>query len=437
MAYPEEQTDPLQQILSQINPQSQGDSGVLGMLTQLLSPASAEAAQRSVDPWQRQYQELQLRSREQAQRNQEALRQQQMQQQQQQFEARQAQQKATATAKSQPPDISAVLKALQPQQQGSQVPELDIRSVSPTTGTPYFSNYKAADYASPEEKQRVAQLYAERQAKVAEQAQPRAGGGAELRAQVAASLKGKLPDAELTQFLDAHFPETKKQKELTPEQTGKLWKFNPSTRDFDPVPPELTNLSGQELQKQGYRAYSDKQRSAVDEMKDIGTALQQLQSAISDIQGKNAIALKTSQLTGGNFGGPEGAVFQKAATNFTTIFDKFLGGVRGAGSPQMQAIRQKVLPSIISSGEVTNTLMKDLTDLVQAMGDSRLKSVVGGEAFKASELDTQANKVLDSFAKQHGVGEVPESLPAGAKPTGRTAGGKPVYLLPNGKHVVE
>ncbi len=222
-------------------------------------------------------------------------------------------------------------------------------------------------------------------------------------------------------------------KPLTPEQSSKLWRFNPDTRDFDPVPSEMMNLPPAELTKQGYRVYTDKQRGVVDELKDVDVAFDQLRSAVNNIKGKNVAQLKGSELTGGNFGfGPEGAVLQKARTNFTTIMDKFLGGTRAAASPQMQEIRSKVIPSILSSNKVSDTLMNDLEGLIKTMQNNRLKTVVGRQAFSKVDqdvIDTQAKKVLQEYKNPTKTAPAAQQGPL----TGTSKSGRPIISNDGGK----
>jgi hypothetical protein len=202
--------------------------------------------------------------------------------------------------------------------------------------------------------------------------------------------KQGVPEKQIAERLDAEFPLTN--KEIPVEKLSKLFKFNPETESFDAAP---ANLTDQQAREQGFRTYDQKQRESVESLKDVRVAFQQFKSALAGIQGKSALDLKTSQLSGGNLGGPEGAIFQKDATNFTTIFDKFLGGVRGAASPAMQAIRMKVLPSIISSQQVSDRLMNDMEDLIKEMSSTHIRAAIGNtpQADMAS-VDKKANKIL-------------------------------------------
>ena len=270
------------------------------------------------------------------------------------------------------------------------------------------------------------------------------------RANLASIIKAnypKLPDSELTKLLDAQFPKEPATKPVPIEKLSKLFKYNPETNDFIAAPGNLTE---KQMIDEGYRTYDEKIRSKVGELSDVKLAFQQFKSAINDIRDKSAIELKTSELTGGNFGGSEGAVYKKDSINFTTIFDKFLGGVRGAASPQMQEIRSKVLPSIISSGKVSDRLMKDLEELIDAMSQERINTSLGSNvALNINALNAKADKVLASAGMGGGragtkVGGIAaqdatplKAIPAGAVDIHRTSNGKPVYRLPNGKLWVE
>lgn len=290
----------------------------------------------------------------------------------------------------------------------AQEPDVIFRGVTPGTGTPYFSNYQAPEGYAPEaDRQAFNTALEQRNQRIATRQAAPSGGLDPATLTKASELatvleQAKVPSDVRTMILQRTFPGFKSEKDLTPEQTSKMWKYNPDTQDFDPVPPELTGKSGKELQAMGFRVISDKQRSAVDEMKDVQTAFQQLSSAVRGVQGKGALSLKASELTGGNFGGDEGALFKKARTNFTTIFDKFLGGVRGAASPQMQAIRDQVLPSIFSTGTLSDKLMSDLQELINTMSDSRLKSVVGSTAYNATQQNRAAQQVLNTWQAERG-----------------------------------
>ena len=432
---------------------------LLSLLASLLSPSEADAATRrtsapvanqtqAVDPQTALFKQLQMSNE---------VKRQQMTQQNNDLRARDiAVREAKQTAATNPPDINAQLsKVLQPQApqqpQGNMAEPL-FRGVTPGTGTPFFSNYRAPEGYAPEaDRQKFQQDVAAYDAQKAAAAQPKESTGGMSQADIAGASQlakilhaNNVPPETAQLIMRQTFPSLEKAKQdeaaskpLTTDQMGKLWKFNPETKDFDPVPPDMTHLTGRELQAKGFRTYSDKQRGMVDEIKDVGVALQQLRSSVADIQGKSAFDLKASQLTSGQFGGPEGAVFQKAATNFTTIFDKFLGGVRGAASPQMQAVRSKVLPTILSTQAVSDKLMGDLEDLITQMGDSRLKTVVGGEQFNAAQMNAAAEKVLKTFEAESGKpAAAASSQPKGApaNQTGIPPGRVPM-LNPDGKPV--
>lgn len=240
------------------------------------------------------------------------------------------------------------------------------------------------------------------------------GGNFQERAATAAKLKAAgVPEPEIPKALNAMYPDT--QPELGVDKLSKLFLYDSKTNGFKPAP---ANLTDQQAQEQGYRMYDEKTRKDVNELKDVDIAFQQLKSAVGDIKDKSALQLKGSELTGGNFGfGPEGAVFKKATTNFTTVFDKFLGGVRGAASPQMQAIRAKVLPSIISTGQVSDRLMGDLQDLISQMSDSRIRAAIGDQP-NLDAVNAQADKVLATFA-------APKGPAAGTAQGTPSAGGTP------------
>lgn len=194
--------------------------------------------------------------------------------------------------------------------------------------------------------------------------------------------------------IERQFPKVTANKPVPIDKLSKLFKYNPETNEFIAAPGNLTE---KQMIDEGYRTYDEKTRSKVGELSDVKLAFQQFKSAIADIANKSAIELKASELTGGNFGGPEGAIYKKDSINFTTIFDKFLGGVRGAASPQMQAIRSKVLPSIISTGKVSDRLMSDLESLIDTMSQERIKTAVGANvALDTKTLNAKAEKVLAS-----------------------------------------
>lgn len=256
-------------------------------------------------------------------------------------------------------------------------------------------------------------------------------------------MLGKLPKevaGPLFQALGV-LPQGVMGKPVTPQVFSKMMKFNPDTMEFDAPGADLADASSTDLMKQGYKMYSEPQMRAVNEIKDTNVAFQQLRSAVQDIKGKSAPELLASQYTSGNVGGPEGAIFKKATTNFTSIFDKFLGGTRGAASPMMQQVRAKVLPTIFSTGEVSDRLMTDLDSLIKTMGENRVKSVIGGTAYDTAAQDKQAAKVLNTWAKDQSAAPAPRqsgALPGQAQsaiPAGRVPvlnpQGKPVTLPAN------
>ena len=311
--------------------------------------------------------------------------------------------------------ILAALSQGQAPQAGPNLPRMTATSLSPETGQDTSRTFALQGYGGQigfnPQTGAFTNVGLPGQEKAAS-AQPTQVDSAGKRAALAAQLKGKIPEAEITKLLDTQFPETNKAMPI--EKLSKLFRYNPDTQGFEAAPSNLTDA---QAQAQGFRTYDEKTRNAVNELKDVNIAFQQLRSAVNDIQGKSALGLKASELTGGNIGGPEGAVFKKASTNFTTIFDKFLGGVRGAGSPQMQAIRSKVLPSIISSPEVSDKLMGDLEDLINQMSDSRIRAAIGDQPnVNMKAINQKAEQVLRTF---NGKGQAsttqPPSSPAGQK----------------------
>jgi hypothetical protein len=213
---------------------NQEQPDLLQMLADYFGPASAEAAQRRTpvanqiqDPTEALFRQLQ-------QANQ--MRRMQMSEQQNQLRERELklrEQKATPPS---PGNIQAQLQQiLQGQGQGGDIPELDIRSRNSQTGTPYFSNYRAAPGSSPEEQARVDQLYQERQGKVATaQAASKGKGGISEDVLAQASQlstilsAAKVPPETISLILRTTFPsigDAKRTEGVKPIAQDKLANF--------------------------------------------------------------------------------------------------------------------------------------------------------------------------------------------------------------------
>lgn len=265
------------------------EPNILSMLASLLQPDEAEAA--APDPWTQRYKEMQLQSQMQSRQRQLQLQAERMHQQQQQFAQRQEQ----TAQKNAPQDLQTIQAQLAQILQGGQnqgndfgVPDLDIRSRNPQTGTPYFSNYRAADYENPERKADVERQYAERQGKVAaaRATQPNRGSGLgeDMLAQ-ASQLStilnaAKVPNETISVILRATFPGIQDAKQaqtakLVPQD--KLANFyhkqtgEPATTAFADTEPDQKTL------KRDYISLSSKDKEKLG-------AIQQLENTIAQYE---------------------------------------------------------------------------------------------------------------------------------------------------------
>jgi hypothetical protein len=268
------------------------DFDIISMLSSLLSPAEAEAAPRTQvanqiqDPTAQLLKQLQLANQQKrmemtGQANQ--LREREL---------------ALREQKSRPPQQQDIQAQLAQILQGSGVnrqadndfgiPDLDIRSRNPATGTPYFSNYRAADFDSPERKAQVNQLYQERQGKVAaaRAAQPKAEGGLDEATLARASQlstilnAAKVPNETIGVILRATFPGIHKAKQAQtakPVPQDKLGNFYhkqtgaPATEAFTDTEPD------QETLKRDYISLNPKDKEKLG-------AIQQLENTITQYE---------------------------------------------------------------------------------------------------------------------------------------------------------
>lgn len=216
---------------------------------------------------------------------------------------------------------------------------------------------------------------------------------------------------------------------LSVERLSKLSKFNPENRLFEPAPDGITERQASEG---GFRVYSDKQKELVAELNDTETAFRQLKGSWEGVKSQNlATRLSTEIPIAGTFLNPEGALYRKDMTNFTTIFDKFLGGVRGAASPQMQKIRSAVLPQLSFNPAVGEVLMTQMEDLITTMSNARIASVTGQKLPPESEevVKQKAQRVIDEFERQQKQLAEPIT-PASEK---QAAGGRVHVIGPDGR----
>ena len=216
---------------------------------------------------------------------------------------------------------------------------------------------------------------------------------------------------------------------LSVERLSKLSKFNPESRLFEPAPDGVTE---REASEGGYRVYSDKQKELVAELNDTETAFRQLKGSWEGVKQQNLpTRLSTEIPVVGTYLNPEGALYRKDMTNFTTIFDKFLGGVRGAASPQMQKIRSAVLPQLSFNPAVGEVLMAQMEDLISTMANARISSVTGQKLPPEAEevIKQKAQRVIDEFEKQQKQLSEPVT-PASEK---QAAAGRVRVVAPDGR----
>lgn len=231
-------------------------------------------------------------------------------------------------------------------------------------------------------------------------------------------------------------------KNTTPlgvDTASKLYRYNQETKRLEVAPP---NISSDEAQKQGFRIVPPKLLEHAQELGGLKPALAGLQAATEGANARSPAALGLSKVTGGIGGnalgyGQEGALLDTAQRDFAFQFDKLLGGVRAAASPEFFKAMLNRLPRIMQTPELRTKSLQLLETVVTGLEDEGYRATFGlpvneENIKKAREAATAINKLSSdkSSATQ-------AQLPEGAtflgtdKKTGRRA-----YKL-NGKTFLE
>lgn len=349
---------------------------ILSMLLGLFQPAEADAAQRN--PRAEQLRERELALREQRlipDPVKEMYRQLQQTNQSRRLDQSDAAGKvrerevALREQKQQPQDIQGQLQKIlgggsnsSTQYQDYGVPELDIRDRNPTTGTPYFSNYKAADYASPERKAEVDQQYQARQGKIAAVKQSRASASSHdpaKVAEVAARLKAMdVPDSAITLTIENMFPgygaKAPAKKPIALDKLANLYNKKtgaPATEEFIDSEPD------EEILKRDYISLVPKDKERL-------SNLQQLENTITQYE---------------RMGGPGGALklspkpgFMSTQTDKLAMkYNRASGGVEAADQDSINAQITSLARAFGGDSRVSDKEMELLRSAVITDGDNQ------------------------------------------------------------------
>ena len=196
-----------------------------------------------------------------------------------------------------------------------------------------------------------------------------------------------------------------KEKEAAPPDpklVSDMFKVDPNTLSLIPIddPAKPTR----QLLAEGFRYMPTRVRENMQEIKRPLFAFKQLQNSWEAVK-EQPLGLRA--LGKGPFGtyiNPEAAVFEKDATNFTSLFDALIGGVRGGASPMLYNIRRRVLPDLTSNPEVGSIVMKQMGELMDLMVYDQMNVQIGfrdsGREKKLQGLATSIVQDYDKFKSQ-------------------------------------
>lgn len=329
-----------------------------------------------------------------------------------------------AEAKAAPPQgLKEILGGGQPSAQPVEAPIW--RGTTPDTGTPYFTNYAGGlpAWAPPE-----AKTMFEKAAPPA-QAQPAGAMGGQLDPQAIEKLgafntwaeHNKVPSKIRAQMSDMLFPWAKETKTITPEQAGKMFKYDPATMGWSPLQPEDYDKPLMDLMKQGYRITTQQQQDSAKALPAMVQSFANLKDSYGKISKQGFAKRVGGEIPGvGSYINPEATDYLKSAQQFTTFFDAEVMGKRGAGSPQMQQLRAKVLPQLTTNPEIGKKLLGDFEQLMGVIKDNQVRMYSG----QAPDLQKE-EKVAEAINKKAGVSET--QITSGRVPLINPQG-KPVTL---------
>ena len=175
-----------------------------------------------------------------------------------------------------------------------------------------------------------------------------------------------------------------------------MFRVDPNTLSLIPV--DDPNKPTRQLLAAGYRYIPPKTRENMQEIKRPLFAFKDLQNSWADVR-EQPLGLKV--LGKGPFGtyiNPQAAVFEKDATNFTSLFDALIGGVRGGASPMLFVIRRKVLPDLLSNPEVGDVIMKQMGQLMELLVYDQMNSQIG---FRDPKREEQLQGLATTVVQKH------------------------------------
>jgi len=175
-----------------------------------------------------------------------------------------------------------------------------------------------------------------------------------------------------------------------------MFRVDPSTLSLIPV--DDPNKPTRQLLTEGYRYIPPKTRENMQELKRPLFTFRDLQRSWADVR-EQPLALRA--LGKGPFGtyvNPQAAVFEKDATNFTSLFDALIGGVRGGASPMLFQIRRKVLPDLTSNPEVGDVIMKQMGNLMELLVYDQMNSQIG---FRDPKREAQLQGLAENVVQEH------------------------------------
>ena len=191
-----------------------------------------------------------------------------------------------------------------------------------------------------------------------------------------------------------------------PELLMKMYKFDPASRKF--IIANDPTKSMEDWLAAGYRAYPAEDRRAVEELGAPAAAFNQLRDSWDALKKLNWARRVASKIPGvGSYITPEGAIYEKDATNFTSLFDRLIGGVRGGGSVMMQRIRRQILPDMTTNPKVGEVIMDQMEELIDTMIQNRTNAMLGFSVDRAKE-ETQASSLVSGYMKYKGTPRKPD-----------------------------
>ena len=185
----------------------------------------------------------------------------------------------------------------------------------------------------------------------------------------------------------------------TPQVTSNMFKVDPETFQFIPV--DNPDKPMRQLMAEGYRYLPENLRKDIRQLKATEFSFRQLQGSWSAVRQQSLVLRGLARIPGGTYINKEAAVFEKNATDFTSLFDSLIGGVRGGASPMLYEIRRKVLPDLLANPEVGDVIMTHMGQLVDTMMKANLNAMVGtplGEP--EQDAESTAKKLLGAYKRK-------------------------------------